>query len=296
MTSAGHWTDNHEYSRPEAIVATAAENAVRAHAGQLGAIPAEHGISDLRFASLGRLGRPPFGAESRFQAPRRAPFGAESSVAEIATGEQYSGDGKHDRFCWNSLPGGASFEEGHSGSDLAEGVAELVRLAHIGFGSQAERREPDGSCGVHGKRLLLGEYRQRVSLEVYRDLINPGQRCTSIQRPDEVHQSLLSAVHLVGQGVRGHNIVGFGNTCLFDESLRELDRPGSCRRAPVKGTSQNMRQRTPHNAGEVETAGEGKAEVESQVKSEGKVAGVIEVALEVTIECVIERVIEGVSE
>lgn len=33
----------------------AAENAVRAHARQLRAIAAEHGISDLRFASLGRL-------------------------------------------------------------------------------------------------------------------------------------------------------------------------------------------------------------------------------------------------
>jgi hypothetical protein len=33
----------------------AAENAVRAHAHQLRAIAAEHGISELRFASLGRL-------------------------------------------------------------------------------------------------------------------------------------------------------------------------------------------------------------------------------------------------
>lgn len=33
----------------------AAENAVRAHAHQLREIAAEHGISDLRFASLGRL-------------------------------------------------------------------------------------------------------------------------------------------------------------------------------------------------------------------------------------------------
>jgi len=33
----------------------AAENAVRAHASQLRAIAAEHGISELRFASLGRL-------------------------------------------------------------------------------------------------------------------------------------------------------------------------------------------------------------------------------------------------
>jgi len=33
----------------------AAENAVRAHAAQLRTIAAEHGISDLRFASLGRL-------------------------------------------------------------------------------------------------------------------------------------------------------------------------------------------------------------------------------------------------
>jgi hypothetical protein len=47
---------------------------------------------------------------------------------------------------------------GHSGGELTECVTELVRLAHVGFGGQAERGEPDGGGGVCGQRLLPVEY------------------------------------------------------------------------------------------------------------------------------------------
>ena len=54
-------------------------------------------------------------------------------LIEVAAIERHSRDGEHDRLCWDRLSGGASLEEGYSGGDLAEGVAELVRLARVGF-------------------------------------------------------------------------------------------------------------------------------------------------------------------
>lgn len=43
--------------------------------------------------------------------------------------EQCSRDGKHNRLRRDSLPGGASLEERHSGSNLTEGAAKLIRLS-----------------------------------------------------------------------------------------------------------------------------------------------------------------------
>jgi hypothetical protein len=88
-------------------------------------------------------------------------------------------DDEHDRLCWDCSPGGASLEEDHSGGYLAEGVAELVRLARVGFGGQVERREAYSGCGVRGKRLLPGEYRLRGSLQISRDLVGPRDEAAS---------------------------------------------------------------------------------------------------------------------
>ncbi len=84
--------------------------------------------------------------------PRSRVTGKYSSADDIRSGlgltdrsvghGLHSRDSKDDRFRRWCLAVGASFEEGHSGCDLAEGVAELVCIAYVGFGGQAERREP----------------------------------------------------------------------------------------------------------------------------------------------------------